>query len=213
MSASQFLLQKTAILLLAVTFFCNSNSYAQFRKGDCEISLGDGWKSSTELVGFFLMAPCPETKCWYTETANSGIYFGTFRYFLRDWLSLGLTAGVQTFAYSHYIHAISDVDPIFRTKGTCFTAAVELKTIYRVTNVKGFQMYHIIGFGATFYSEKETPNLERTLHPVFQNLQWSPLCVRYGENFAVFIETGFGYKGIISGGLSCKISKVKGHYY
>jgi hypothetical protein len=74
-------------------------------------------------------------------------------------------------------------------------------------------MYNLYGFGAGFYNEKETPDMYPTLHPVFQNFQWSPVCIRYGNDFGAFLELGFGYKGVISGGLSCRMNKVKGHYY
>ncbi|MGI6049105.1 MAG: hypothetical protein ACOYEG_14045, partial [Petrimonas sp.] len=83
-----------------------------------------------------------------------------------------------------------------------FTVAPEGK--FKYLNPKNkFNMYAVLGLGITFFSYN---NYERNETDVLRhiNLQFTPLGFEYGGNVKGFLELGFGYKGIISGGIAFK---------
>jgi hypothetical protein len=61
------------------------------------------------------------------------------------------------------------------------------------------KMYSGAGIGASFLTFKESPKEESSTIFAF-NI--SPIGISYGEKFGVFLETNFGTKGLLQGGVS-----------
>jgi hypothetical protein len=106
------------------------------------------------------------------------------------------------------------VTPLYTFNGNVTTVAAELKGIYPGLDNPYFQMYGLIGLGASFYHERTNPTMAidgTTLHPVFFNSQWTPFGFRFGADLGGFVELGIGYKGLASAGLSYRIGTKPRH--
>ena len=84
------------------------------------------------------------------------------------------------------------------------TYAIEPKFNYIAK--PAFQLYGYLGFGATvvtfgkaIFDNGSEAEISRV--PYF-NMHVTPLGVRFGKEFGGFVEFGYGYKGILNGGLS-----------
>jgi len=81
-----------------------------------------------------------------------------------------------------------------------------------------FMFYGYLGFGATYFNDVYTLNPyvvgDPRLPPLpgnpynYSDVHWTaqvtPLGLRFGEEIAGFLEFGFGYKGLICGGISVR---------
>ncbi len=205
---------KTAINFLSCFLFLSAtNLSAQSLKGDKEIVVSYGFLSGTEYI-----LPVTGHGVYndgaYTQTAHSGNYFATYRWYVSDNLSLGITGGYQTMAYNYTNTGTQFNFPSYTTKASVITTAFEIKKQYfhqsddQSENESGkyFQFYGFGGLGLRYFNEVQTPKTSsNSTEPIFMNAQFSPLCFRVGNGFGVFAEFGFGYKGLANFGCSYKI--------
>lgn len=63
-----------------------------------------------------------------------------------------------------------------------------------------FNVYGLLGAGVTFLNTNDKSDNEKESFTHF-NFQVTPIGIEYGSNVKGFLELGFGYKGLISGGV------------
>ena len=82
-----------------------------------------------------------------------------------------------------------------------FTVAPEMNVLY-VKNPT-FKLYGNFGVGLTFgmIHFKNVANETNHKWSKYINYQLAPVCFRFGSNIGGFIELGWGYKGLVNGGV------------
>ena len=135
---------------------------------------------------YSVLTPCIGYKYWFNKRIGVGIHYAfdvnSVKVFYR---SRNNYHDVDTVIYKRYFH----------------TLAVEFGVNY--VNKPAFQLYGNMGMGVTFiHFAKNGAGLKQ--FPVF-NMNIVPLGMRFGEDFAGFVEFGWGYKGFINAGLSVKL--------
>jgi len=174
-------------------------------KGKSELSVSYGRFSGTQLV---MAGPGPvnDDVPGAVQTANSGNFFATYRYYFTNRLALGLTVGGQKLEYDWFGTGYPQLGYECHEKMNIIAAAIEMKNVLAYS--PGFQFYDVVGVGASQrtgsfgdflpggYSYYRTPQSSTKF-----NLQISPVCLRFGRNIGGYIELGMGYKGLVNGGL------------
>lgn len=132
----------------------------------------------------------------------SGGIYGTYRYFFIEMMSVSAILG-----YNRIWSDLFENGEIYgESIRDFYTIGVEWHIHY--IRLEKFQMYSGAGLAATFvyednsyYQKTENTSSKSNLYP---NFNFTFIGVRFGGNFAVFLENGIGYKGLISFGLSCQ---------
>ncbi len=140
---------------------------------------------------------------YYGIKYNTGPIFLNYKYWIKDWLNLGVSLGYQKYR--------EEFDYRFRTSSryqqntSLYTAAIESK-IY-VAERRHVQFYQLAGL-SYFHMDRAYSNSSyyenHKLNYIF--FQYAPLGIRLGKDNGCFFELGIGYKGILSGGLFLKIN-------
>lgn len=179
---------------------------AQFTKHEFVIS--DGLMSFDQWRGLLVEAPR------YTNHSNlprrmTGALFLTYRHYLRHWLAVGATIGVdnQSGELADSYNGGSRRLGAYRREA--YTLGAEISWVYDrdPTGEWPITKYGYAGVGYTtgcsdfridpaFHKE---PNTEHIGH---FNLQVTPIAWRTGGRVGKFLELGFGYKGLICVGVS-----------
>lgn len=165
---------------------------SQQRKGQHEVSVSCGLISSMEVLQFLNGQSADKV------TSASLNYFGSYKYYVFNFMAVGIAAGRQTLnlessgfhSTKYYIR--KDVDN---------TVALELTFAYPMPPKKNnlVSIYGLLGFGYTFSSSTYSDN--RAIDKAtMANIQFTPLGIRVGHSFAGFVEFGAGYKGLLNGG-------------
>ncbi len=178
---------------------------AQQRAGDQDISLSYGIVSGTDIVRGISGKGRPDLDHteYDVQTSNTGNIFATYRYSLMSRLSLGVTAGIESFTYDAYHNELMVTSYEASHKATVATLAFEAKPVYFNGNL--IQLYGLAGVGGRYYHETSS-NGTNTYPPptIFVNTQWTPIGVSVGHALSGYMELGVGYKGLISGGICYK---------
>lgn len=140
----------------------------------------------------------------------------------HSYIGLSLAAHQQHGIWQYYYTNGGLFSMQFENRGvfnrTCVTLAAEFRTNVRI---KGNLAYYVLfGAGGTFYHQvtqyyrdyylagysngvnRYGPTTRFTVNKVIPNIQLSPLCALYGGGaWKCFLEMGFGYKGLINGGV------------
>lgn len=130
----------------------------------------------------------------------SGAIYGTYRYFFMKIMSVS-----ATFGYNRIWSDLMNGDEKYGENiRDYYTVAAEWNIHY--LRFEHFQMYSGGGLGLTFmyednsyYQRIEGATSESTIYP---NFNFTLVGVRFGGNLAVFMESGIGYKGFFTLGLS-----------
>ncbi len=214
-----------SFLFFLFSFITINMGYAQsLNSGDNEIYISQGIVSTNELAGFGEGAIST-----YMSFPNSitGAVFLTYRKHLTKTFSLGVTAGLDNqqgdLSYGDEHHGsfggYSGTSGSYNRRD--YTFAAEVQCAYM--KMKGFAMYGCLGAGYTisrtkytffngiydpqyFYGDKNSlvPSNPYTADFSHFNADIMPLGLRFGNDLAFFLEFGFGYKGLIRGGLSLR---------
>ncbi len=197
-------------LLLNATFV-----NAQAWRHASEISLGYGQLSANllkkEQVKPFSHAYFPPAANERTSSTSYGVPFIGYRYHPAEEFSIGV---VISFEERHgYIVELAAGHYDWSIKALGFSP--ELTIVYGAHGK--LKLYGGISFGIFFtqttytafssspssiYPEKRQIGLVGKSELIYQI---TPIGFRYGKTFGAFAEAGYGYKGIISGGLSLKL--------
>ncbi len=192
---------KTGALSYLCLLFSPQTLFAQSHEGDKEIMFSYGVMSGTD-ASMATIAHGIYEDASYTPLTNSGTIFVTYRQYVRDNVAIGLTIGTQFMSYQYTNTARKFLYQNCTLKTNVTTIAFEYKKIHFHTENTNFQLYSIMGLGMRIFSETATPERDFiALFPVFVNFYYSPLGISIGKNYGFFLELGYGYKGMLNGGL------------
>lgn len=200
-------MKKRLLFFLLILFAVNSYSQETIHL----ISTGYGFSSTINNTKKLddMLAASLKTVDFFKEQYSTGISYVSYKYALEtSYVSLGATYAFEMKNGNIFTSAENSEGGIIKnflgnyTK-SFHTVAAEVK--YDYYRKKLFGLYAIGGFGITFQKEKYTP--EQSLNSevgnnTFFNLQLTPLGIKYGEQFVVFGEIGFGYKGLLNIGFA-----------
>ncbi len=179
--------RKISVLCLALTLFCFlPKSHAQ--KGKSEISLGYGYWSSYTL---FNGVP-------FSNSSGSPVL--NYRYYISRDFTLGMGVSFENIAGSDG-----------RVNGSFVTISPEFTVSYMDTRKAPIRvrLYGAGSMGVTLFSDGDVMpgNADRSGLKLW-GFQATPFGIRIGRQIAGFAEVGFGYKGLIHGGLSVRFPRT-----
>ena len=144
-------------------------------------------------------------------TSSSGAIFLTAGYYLYSYLSVGMSAGyIGEQGQNKQGYGFQSVTTSSYSK-KIVTIAFEINYLYRIT--KYMDTYTFLGVGPGFTTLETTPansqisvaaEAQTTRSDAFR-FHYSPIGIRIGGRVGAFAELGFGYKGLLSGGLSVRL--------
>ena len=181
-------------------------------EGVITVEEANGWEGrGTGLAGYIS-----------TPQLSSGALFLSYRHFLNDRFAIGGSAGID-----NEMGELSYGDPKLKVSGGSegqsgnysvhiYTFSVE--SLFAYKKEQNLMLYCYVGLGATHYNNVSTLDSEAlTSHDgprlptnpynhsdIHWTAQITPFGVRFGKAFAGFFEFGFGYKGLICGGISAR---------
>ncbi|BDD00696.1 hypothetical protein [Persicobacter psychrovividus] len=134
----------------------------------------------------------------YRQEAESPSVSLTYKYTLRPQLQLFADATFQRIDERILINGTPD-DKI---ENTFYTIGVGAS--YQYLTARWFQMYGSTSLGLTIHHSQYDGNMDGFEDGTdsYMNFQVSPVGLRFGYDFAGFIELGFGYKGLINSGFA-----------
>ena len=185
---------------------CLATAQSEFRNFD--IAAGAGLISGTQINIDLSSERGP-----IMVDQASPIYFISGKYFFRKGVALGLTIATQNITgYSNSDWTAQNYTSTFAYSMNALTIAPELTFAY--VRRKNFMFYSVIGVAyvhnSVSYSYIQSSGGDHyKIDPNSLDGQYTPLGFRFGDAFSAFIELGYGYKGVLNGGLSCRITKKK----
>lgn len=78
------------------------------------------------------------------------------------------------------------------------------RTDFRWINKPGFKFYSGVAFGGSYYKGYDVDDNTNGDDDASIAFQVSPIGLRFGKQFGLFLEGGFGWNGLLVGGLSAK---------
>ncbi|MCF0071766.1 hypothetical protein LZD49_14910 [Dyadobacter sp. CY261] len=120
----------------------------------------------------------------------------TYKYYVSEKLAIG-GSSVYNPSPDRWIPNFFRDD---RWKRRSLTTAGEV-TLFWVKQ-RGFQFYGTVGLG--FFAKHKTLYEMQTETDFGYTFQASPVGLRMGDKVGVFVELGYGYKGVFNGGLSMR---------
>lgn len=198
------------MLLFSLLICCCSNASAQTKKvsltGQQEIEVSYGAMS---LYRFGKVFDFDDD--YGFPYLDLGPIFATYKYYVADVLNIGITVGEEYFKGDFSTYFSSGWSKIGTYTEKNKTISAEMQFVYFRRRLVRF--YSGFGVGYNFdnrhtnynqdylnqypgdkYSETENMN--------YRTMQLIAFGVRAGHNIGAFAELGFGYKGLINGGVS-----------
>ena len=221
-------------LFFASCFLFSLPVYAQVSNKDYnEFYLCDGLLSYDQFAG--ILGQMTNAAGIMSFPSNiSGAAFLTYRHYFSETAALGITLGMdnQKGDLSYGKEGVNGnmgnngYGPSGYYKREVYTGAVELLANYRAGNRVRAYAYLGAGYTSTkvtfnffsnitdqgyFYGTPSSLFLKQNTTVDFShlNFQVTPIGFSTGKDLTAFIEFGFGYKGMISGGVSYRFSKHK----
>ncbi|PIF01029.1 MAG: hypothetical protein CR994_03000 [Maribacter sp.] len=194
---------KSKILVLVLTLFGMSALDAQ-EKGISEVGVGYGIATSNELIQIFtngLIYPASLGTINTDNQQSSGAIYAEYNYAVANRLMIG-----GDIVYERFTEDVrSNNTLIGKQTENVFTIAI--KSNYNYISKPNFRLYSGIGLGYSMTNQKFESNGNTNTDVSDDNtggfnFHLAGLGIRVGNKMAFKAELGFGYKGIISGGLN-----------
>ncbi|MCW3121516.1 MAG: hypothetical protein JWQ38_1008 [Flavipsychrobacter sp.] len=179
------------IFCLALSMICFIPR-SQAQKGKSELSIGYGRYSFYSFLNVNLHYNAGHSN-------SSGTTVFTYRYYVSKNTTLGMSIGYENIS----------------TWGSFVTFAPELTTSYldtRNTMNTRVRLYGLFSYGVSVFGD----GLNRYGHvdesgPKPWAFQATPIGMRVGRQVAFYLEAGFGYKGILHGGVEIRVPRTFSH--
>jgi len=183
--------------------------YHPERRGS-EVTIGHGFMATGQLLRLSTVVIYSD---WSTTT-HAAAFSAGYRYRISRVFAIGFTAGYehQQGLFKQLIY--SGYHPANRGAYSrhAFTLAPEVTVTYLRRFHGQLSMYATTSFGGTYASEVvtyDTTNIKTHPDPKYDrplqiNGYGSPLGVRFGRALSGYFQLGFGYKGVLSYGLTYK---------
>jgi hypothetical protein len=179
------------ILVFCLTLCMVSLGYqSRAQRGKSEIAIGYGYWSSFSITNHAMNGAD------YGSSSGSGVI--AYRYYISRQVTLGAGFGYENIS----------------TWGNFATIAPEVTVAYldtRKTAIR-IRMYGSISYGVTLFGDNVIGlgEADQTGAKPW-GLQASPFGIRIGRQFAGFLEVGYGYKGLLHGGLELRFPHILVH--
>lgn len=191
------------ILLIAVSFSVNAQTTTTEpyigQKGKIEIDAGYGIITAQDIitgvstvVSSALLAHAVER----VDGKGFGALFVNLDYYVGDKTAVGIQLN-----YAHYQTNYKMSSGNIESLKTKYFSPM-LHTKYNWVNKPILNIYSAAAVGATFYTSKNEAGEKKNITSFA--FQASPIGLRVGNKVAFFAELGFGFQGLISGGLSLR---------
>ena len=170
------------LALLMISFIPQTHA----QKGKSEIATGYGFYS------MYSIANLPP------YTASSGVPTITYRYYFTKGFTLGLGIGYENIS----------------TWGSFLTFAPEMTFCYLDTrnDLLRVRLYGALSYGISNMDDfRMKPGYVDASGLKPYGFQVTPFGMRLGRQFAGFLEVGFGYQGILHGGIEVRVPKILKH--
>lgn len=214
--------------LISLTFFCLFSSHLSAQEKQKlpynEINISEGLLSHYQILG---IGEGPARKYMNMPSIMTGALFITYKTYLNNRSALSISVGLdnQNGDLSYGNPRMSTYTPgtSGNYKRRSYTAAFGYTMIYKKAG--RISTYGHLGIGATYAFERYTVNDDAKYRSIFYGTngivpanpykemhhhltgQITPLGIRVQGHFAGFIEIGYGYRGIISGGIAINLSR------
>lgn len=199
------MIMKNVILktvLLALIFIATGTALKGQEKGTSEFGLGYGVITSNDIINVFSDALVYSGSLGNISVENeksSGAFYAEYNYAVAKGWILGADLVYERFTKDIMVNNTlsgSEKDNVL---------TIAFKTNYSYLNKPNFRLYSGVGIGYSNVSKKIEDNNE--VKPEDENngnfnFHVTGLGVRFGEKLAIKSEIGFGYKGLLSAGLS-----------
>jgi hypothetical protein len=174
------------LALLMVSFIPRTHA----QRGKSEIAMGYGYMS------FYSFVNHAQNSASYNT--SSGSFNLAYRYYVSRQVTLGVGLGIENIS----------------TWGSFFTIAPEVTVAYLDTRdaFMRVRLYGSVSAGVSILSDNvinRGESNESGLKP--WAFQATPFGMRLGRQFAGFIELGYGYKGLVHGGIELRFPRVLHH--
>jgi hypothetical protein len=198
-------MKKAYFLFFTIIIAAHTLVHAQDYEIDLSANLGNATMLSAGAAENFLTGNEFHSQTLYIS------YFLTLKHHFPNNMALSLTAGYFSDA-GHFSYRDEDesyeVGPYTRHS---YILAPEFEVSYY--SARNVNLYSIVGLGirSSYADIQDSSNhsFHNYAHPiphtVIPAFQYTPIAVRFGNNFGGFAELGWGYKGIINLGLFYKI--------
>lgn len=192
---------KKYCLLLIIVCLPVQHSFAQLQRHDINLSIGGFSSNFFDAVSYDILTDQrlagPVSKKIGEQT---GAIFVTYRFFPNSNLSIGLTGGIERVKGIIQINA-EDAGVYYNDY---LSAAMEFD--YRYISRGRIQLYSGGGLGIMFNEEENDIYSYQERSEEFNfAYQVNLLGFRYGGIFGVFVEAGYGYKGILKLGFNVQL--------
>lgn len=184
------------LVLISFTIFVK----AQEKRN--QISVGAGLVTSNGLLSFFKYEFFEDGKRYYHEDSkfNFNIAY-QYKYKTNRALNVFLSYGYRNYHSDNYYYTY--------VYNKYYTIAFEYYLEYMELEDGKFKFYGLAGLCATFCNTlnrnvingNSNNEYELSFYP---NIHYSPIGLKYEGKIGAYIEVGFGYRGIVSGGLTYK---------
>jgi hypothetical protein len=145
-------------------------------------------------------------------------YFGTYRYYITNGLALGISVGTQTTSGKDTCNCTvpgtqPGKGPLYDFSTRTITVGAELTWV--IASEQFFQVYQGLGAGVSFFDEHDTypDKTTSSLTGIRYVGQVTLGGLRFGRALGAYVEIGYGYKGIVNGGLSYQAGHRKSHKF
>ncbi len=202
------------LLFTSCTIYIPNKAGAQYKKGDLYGQANIGLLTYYQFADGIINLSggrIPE----YYESSIPAISF-TMKYLLKPKLGLGLTACYQEiYGYSndYFANYMGASAGYYRFTEHYYTVTTDATFI--IDSWKNTQFYLLIGAGVTYVYR----DYEQLQNFRYTNITWksqiyptgqiTPIGFKFGDNFAPFLEFGIGYKGLICGGFTFKLARIR----
>jgi len=185
------------IFLIILLLFSVKLVRSQERKYIHEVELGMGLFSFNQVLQFFTQAVGEELD----NAKPIGEFRLAYRYNITEKFGLGAMTSFSCLKGDRtrkYHIKIGDY------KGYYYTFALEFD--YKFINNKNFKLYSLAGIGLAYCHEilkldtGEVIKDDLLSNDIIPSFQLTPIGLKFGQKIGGFLEIGFGYRGIITGG-------------
>lgn len=191
-----------SILIISSLFASTTDMKAQYNGHEFEVGVGV-WSSNDIIFALAdMMVSAIPNDVNIKESSSIGAFHVGYKYLFTERFGLG-----GTFTYgrekSNGYHSAGDFAG--NLKRNHYTLGVEADFKYYQHGI--FDIYGLAGLGVTYFNQSYVPvngakSKDDKWHP---NLQLTPIAVKMGNAFGVFVELGIGYKGILNAGLFLRL--------
>jgi hypothetical protein len=174
---------------------------AQVYKGQSDISISYGLLPMQEIVNtsLFILGG----RSYTSLKSTTGNFSLDYKYYINRRIGIGACIATEQFST-----VTTNENGIMKSTTNYKYTTIAAELLYKYRDEKFSQFYTYVSTGCSFVSKSTSASASVVNYSVF-NMQYVPIGIRFGRHFAGFLEVGVGYKGLVNGGLSLCLGKMR----